>query len=129
MGALLADLRNFKSIILESFLDGLTPVECALRLVQNGFHPPPTDDELKDGSTFLETVKQVLIDEFYVNGRVKELKSYWQLIMKMDKGMFEVLEHVLRENENLIQWLPRESLGLLKDKFGFQITPHQKSNQ
>lgn len=121
MGILLNESRVFKDIIYQSFENGETPQECAGKLVQAGFYPPPTEDELKEGSVFLETVKQVLLDEFYDTDNVKSLAAYGDYIRKWTKGEMTIIAPAPKTVEPLLQWLPMANLKVLKGKLRYRF--------
>ena len=122
MSTLIADLRIFNDIILESFLEGLTPRECAIRLGQKGFNPPPSESDLADNSAFLETMKQVLFDEFYDVEKVKSLMNLMMMVKTMTKGVYALVEEGLRA-ANIAFWLPSAYVNILRTKFGFALNP------
>lgn len=119
MNTLLADLRNLKSVILDAFHDGATPAECAVRLGERGFHPVPRDSDLLDHSPLIETIKQVLLDEFYQDERVKWLFGYAGFIKTMNKATFKGVEHVFRSDERIPGGYPKPNWSFSNGNLGF----------
>jgi len=124
MSTLIVDLRMFKNIILESFLQGLTPRACAIKLGQKGFNPPPTEEDLRDDSPYLETMKQLLTDEFFKEEKVQNLMNAERTVSKMNKETFEVIRHVLPK-DRIVYWFRSAYLKMLKTKFDFELPPSE----